>query len=450
MLNKSFEVIISNKIKPFKKTINIDADKSISIRSFIIGSISHNISKIDNALESDDVHSTINCLEKLGTKIIKKNRQYLIYGKGLGSLIAKKNTVLNVGNSGTCARLITGLCSTSPNIQIKIKGDDSLNKRNMSKLIKLMGKFGATFYPKNKVKFPLTLVSSDMPIGINYIAGSSAQLKSAVILAALNSNGVTNITEEKESRNPTENMLLQNPNVIKISRNSKKQNYIKVFGKNYLNPLRISVPGDPSSAAFFTALTLFTPNSFLKMKNVGLNKRRIGFYHLLKKHGAKIQFINVKKISGETVGDIIVRSSSLKPISASEKYYPSTTDEYVILFICAALIKGVSKFKGIADLSNKESSRALEVKKILSQIGIRCKLSKDVMKIYGTQKIENIKKIINVPKLGDHRIAMGTFILSLITGIKSNIKNFETVRTSSPSFLNIVSSLGAKYEIKKK
>ena len=210
----------------------------------------------------------------------------------MGSFTAKKNTVINVGNSGTCARLLTGLCSTSPGIQIKIKGDNSLNKRSMSKLIDLMNKFGANFYPKNKTKFPLTLISSEMPVGITYTSGSSAQLKSAVILAALNSNGITNIFENEKSRNPTENMLLQNYNVLKIKKN---KNHIKVFGKKYLKPLKMIIPGDPSSAAFYTALTLFTPKSSLKIKNVGLNDRRIGFFKILKKHGAKIKFSNIKK-----------------------------------------------------------------------------------------------------------------------------------------------------------
>ena len=450
MLNKKFSLFLSRQIKPFNKIIWVDSDKSISIRSFLIGAISHNISEIKNVLESEDVFSCINCLRKLGVKIDRvKAKHYLIYGKGLGSFYAKKNTVLNCGNSGTAARLLIGLLSTNPDIQVKIKGDHSLNKRNMTKLIDLMSKFGTTFLPKKKTNFPLTLISSEIPIGIEYKAGVSAQLKSAVLLAGLNANGVTNVIEERQSRNHTENMLLQSPSVLKIKKNNKRQNHIKVYGKNYLDPLKINVGGDPSSAAFFTALTLLTPNARLRIKHVGLNLRRIGFYNLLRKHGAKIKFKNLKKINHENVGDIEVRSSKLKAINASSDYFVLAVDEYPILFVIAALTKGVSVFRGIEDLANKESNRIEEMKKILKQVGVKCRSTKNEMKIFGSTNLKKKNNIIKVPNLGDHRICMSTVILSLVTGVKSEIKNFETVRTSSPSFLEIIKSLGGNFEIKK-
>jgi 3-phosphoshikimate 1-carboxyvinyltransferase len=450
MLNKSFTLHVSKQIEPYNKIINVDSDKSISIRSFLIGSISHNISEVKNVLESEDVFSCVDCLKKLGVRIIKvKAKHYQVYGKGLGSLYAKRNAVLDCGNSGTTARLLVGLLSTNPDIQVKIKGDHSLNKRSMAKLINLLTNFGATFLPKNKTTFPLTLVSSAVPIGLEYKAGESAQLKSAAILAGLNSNGVTNIIEEKRSRNHTENMLLKNSNILKIKKNNKKQNHIKVYGKNYLNSLKINVAGDPSSAAFFTALTLLTPQAKLKIKQVGLNPRRIGFYNLLKKHGAKIKFKNVKKNNNEEVGDIEVQSSNLKSIKANSDYYVSSTDEYPILFVIASLSKGTSVFKGLEGLIQKESNRIEEMKKILSQVGVKCITTKNEMKVFGVTKLKKLNTIIKVPNLGDHRICMSAVILSLATGIKAEIKNFETVKTSSPSFLQIIKTLGGKFEIKK-
>ena len=450
MLNKSFSIHVSRSIKPFKKIIQVDSDKAISIRSFLIGAISHNISEVQNVLESEDIFSCIRCLRKLGVKIVKvKAKHYRIYGKGLGSFYTKKNTVLNCGNSGTTARLLVGLLSTNPGIQVKIKGDHSLNKRSMSKLIGLLSNFGATFLPKSKTTFPITLISSEMPIGIKYKAGESAQLKSAAILAGLNANGVTNIIEEKQSRNHTENMLLQNLNVLKIKQNNEGQNHIKVFGKDYLDALKVNVAGDPSSAAFFSALTLLTPHAKLKIKNVGLNQRRVGFYNLLKKHGAKIKFKNIKKINHEEVGDIEVQSSKLKPIKASSDYYVSATDEYPILFVIAALTKGTSIFKGLEGLIQKESNRIEEMKKILNQIGIKCKTTKNEMRVFGGTKLKKTNTVIKVPNLGDHRICMSTFVLSLATGVIAEIKNFETVKTSSPSFLQIIKSLGGNFEVKK-
>jgi len=384
----------------------------------------------------------------LGVKIKKIGlKKYIIHGKGLGSLFAKKNSILNFGNSGTLARLLTGMLTTTPNIEVKMNGDTSLNKRSMKKLIKLMSQFGASFLPKNKYNFPLKLISSEIPVGIKYLAGVSAQLKSAVIFAGLNSNGLTTIIEQKKSRDHTENMLLQNKHLIKIKNNKKK--IINIYGKKYLKPIKINVPNDPSSAAFFTALTLLNKNSSIKIKNVGLNKTRIGFYLLLKKHGAKIKFENLKKENNEIRGNIIVKSSKLKPIKASSKYYVNSTDEYPILFVIASLTKGVSIFNGIGDLANKESNRILEMQKVLRQAGIKTLSSRDKVKIFGLKNINITKKKILVPNLGDHRICMSAFILAILTGIKSKINNFETVFTSSPSFLKIMKSLGAKFEIQK-
>jgi len=444
----SFNLVIKKKIFPFNKIINVDSDKSISIRSFLIGSISHNISSADNVLESEDVLSTINCLKKLGVKIIKKKiGKYLIYGNGLGSLCAKKNTTLNFGNSGTLARLLIGILSTTPNIELNLKGDHSLNKRSMEKLIALMSEFGAFFLPKNKYNFPLKIISSEMPVAIKSKAGVSAQLKSAVILASLNSFGKTEIIEEKRSRDHTENMIFDNSQAIKILNNKKK--LIQIDGKNYLNPINVNVPGDPSSAAFFTTLTLLNQESKIKIKNVCLNPTRTGFYQLLKKQGAKIKFINLKKINNELRGDIIVNSCNLKPIKASKKYYVNSTDEYPILFVIAALVKGVSVFKGIEDLVNKESNRIVEMQKILKQIGVKSISNKNGLKIFGKGMINATNKKIIVPNLGDHRICMSSFILSILTGASTTIKNFDTVFTSSPSFLKIMKTLGAHFEIQK-
>ena len=448
MQSKSFSLVVRKKILSYKKNISVDGDKSISIRGFLIGALSNNVSSTKNVLESEDVISTINCLKKLGVKIIKKSpKNYLIFGKGLGSLNAKKNVVLNFGNSGTLARLIIGILSTTPRITATIKGDKSLNKRNMKELINLMSQFGAFFLPKNKFNFPLKIISSEIPLGINYKAGVSAQLKSAVIFAGLNSYGKTEIIEKEKSRNHTENMLLNNVQAIKIKNKNKK--IILITGKKYLNPININVPGDPSSAAFFTALTLLNPNSLIKIKNIGLNPTRIGFYTLLKKQGAKIKFINLKKENNELRGDILVQSSVLKPIRASKEYYVNSTDEYPVLFIISALIKGTSIFKGIRGLANKESNRIKEMQKILKQIGIKTIATENEIKIFGKGMFNTNNKKIIVPNLGDHRICMSSFILAILTGVQTKIKNFETVFTSSPSFLKIMRSLGAKFEIQK-
>ncbi len=448
MASKKLIINLNSKLPKFNKTIHCDSDKSISIRSFIIGAISNGISTISNALESEDVLASINCLRKLGV-IIKKKKigTYEVYGKGLGSLYCKKKTILNCENSGTLSRLLIGCCATNPNLDIIVKGDSSLNKRSMKELIVLMESFGATFYPKNKNYFPLRLISSEIPLGISYKANESAQLKSACILSALNSYGNSKIIIDKKiasSRDHTENMLSSNSKSLKIKDGRKK--IITIFGKRNLDSFKINVPNDPSSAAFFTALTILNKNSKLKIKNVGLNKTRIGFYELLKKHNAKINFKNLRTRNGEKIGDIYIQSSKLKPIKANRQFYPKTTDEYLILSCCAALTKGVSVFEGIGPLANKESSRAHEMKKILKQVGIKCIVTKDKMKIYGSSKIKSKGKKIILKNIKDHRLFMSSFVLSLITGVKAKLFGFETVFTSSPNFLKIMKFLGARYE----
>ena len=448
MTVKRFNVLIHEKIDKFNETIEVDSDKSISIRSLLISAISRNISSIKNILESDDVKSTIECLKRLGVKITKKNGIYHVKGKGLGSLHAKKNLKLNFGNSGTLARLLIGLLTSTPNIKLHLTGDHSLKKRSMKSLISLMTKFGATFSPKKKINFPFKIISSPFPIGLKYKAGVSAQLKSAVMFAGLNSYGTTEIFKKEKSRDHSERMLLNSNKAIKVLV-KKKNKIIQIYGKKELNNINIKIFGDPSSAAFFTALATLKEGSSLKILNVGINSTRIGFYELLKKFGAKVKFLRIKKINNEKCANIYVKHAKLKPIKASKEYYVKATDEYPILFVLAGLTKGVSTFKGIGDLANKESNRITEMQKILFQVGIKSKLLEGGLKIYGKGLIDASKKKIITKNLGDHRICMSTFILAVLTGAKTKIKNFETVNTSSPSFLKIMKKLGAKFEKKK-
>ena len=448
MAVKSYSVILNKKINEFNKVISVDSDKSISIRAFLIGSISQGISKISNVLLSEDVFSTINCLRKLNCKIVKiSNNQYKIFGKGLGSYYAKKNTLLNLDNSGTGLRLISSIISTTPNIEVNLTGDSSLKKRNMSKLISLLNEFGAETFPKNKIRLPFKLKSSNFPVAIRYIAGNSAQLKSAVILAALNSYGTTTVQESFKTRDHTENLLSKNSKSILFK---NKKNIIKISGKKILNSINIKVPSDPSSAAFFSALCILNQKSRLRLKNVCINPKRLGFYNILKKHGAKVKIINKKRINNEYVGDILVKSSKINSLKTNAAHYLTATDEYPIMFVIAALTKGTSKFLGIGELANKESNRILEMKKILVKTGIKCKSTNNSMTIYGGRNFINKNNFLKINSLNDHRIAMACFILALSTGIKIIINGFETVKTSSPSFLKIIKKLGGTYEIKKK
>ena len=219
-------------------------------------------------------------------------------------------------------------------------------------------------------------------------------------------------------------------------------------GQKNLSSFNLNIPGDPSSAAPFIALTLLTPKSKLLIKNVNCNPTRIGFIKILKRMNANIKIKNLKKKSGELIGDIFIKSSSLKPIHCPKILVPSSIDEFPLLFIIASVVKGVSKFSGIGELRHKESDRIKSIEVGLKQLGIKTKSEKDSLKIFGNPEIKVKKKLIIFPK-DDHRIAMSFFCLGQLIGGNIKINNFETVNTSFNKFLSIMKKIGAEYEIKK-
>jgi 3-phosphoshikimate 1-carboxyvinyltransferase len=446
-MKKKFSVSINKKIEKFNKKIKIPGDKSCSIRAVLLASQCIGISKIKNLLESEDVLNCINALKiSLGVKIIKKNNIYQVCGNGLNSFkVKKKITKIYVGNSGTFARLLFGLLSTYSG-KFYLYGDHSINKRDFTRVIQPLEKIGAFFYPRNKKTLPLIIEGTNIPLAQKHIENKgSAQVKGLILMSALSSPGITTIEEKKISRNHTELFLKKINADIKV-RKLKKGNLISLKGQKNLYGFNYTVSSDPSSAAFLIALTLLTPKSKLIIHNVLCNDTRIFFLKILKNVNANIKINNLRKISGELVGSITVSSSKLRPIIIS-KDIGKFIDELPILFIIAALTKGISKFENVGDLKNKESNRLLECKKILIQAGIKCKITKDSMVIYGKNKIENQNKLILTKTKGDHRICMSSMIFSLVTGIKTKIKNFETVNTSFPGFITLIKNLGGNIVI---
>jgi len=400
-MKKKFSVFLNKKIKRFNKKIKIPGDKSCSIRAILFASQCIGTSKIKNLLESEDVFNCIHALKvSLGVKIIRKNNIYLIYGNGLNSFkIKKKITKIYVGNSGTFARLLMGLLSTYPE-KFYLYGDQSMNRRDFTRVKIPLEKIGATFYPNKKKTLPLTIEGTDIPLAQKHIENrGSAQVKSLILLSALSTPGITNVEEKKISRNHTELFLKEIKAEIRIKK-LKKGNLISLRGQKNLYGFNYSVSSDPSSAAFLIALTLLTPGSKLVIDNVICNETRIYFLKILKKANANIKISNLRKVSGETVGSITVHSSNLKPIVVS-KNIGKIIDELPILFIISALTKGISKFKNIEDLKNKESNRLSESKKILTQAGIKCKITNDAMTIYGNKELNTHNKSIISETKGD-------------------------------------------------
>ena len=443
MRNKLF---INAKNNSFKKTISIDGDKSISIRTLLLGSQAVGKSQIENILFSEDIKNSINCLKKLGIKISLNKKDCSIYGRGLNGFQYKKNIVLDAGNSGTFARLILGLLIKSP-YYIKLIGDKSLSKRDFQRVIFPLQKIGANFKVNNNKTLPLKIIGSNFinPIIYNEKRGS-AQCKSTVMLAALNSPGQT-IIRAKKSRDHTEKIFkyLGIPIIVKKKKNNDE---IKIKGKKIFKSFKYRVPSDPSSCAFFIVLTLLSKNCELKIKNVNVNQTRIGYINILNKMGAKIKIKNLKIRYGERQADIMVKSQpSLKKINCPPRLNSSLIDEFLIIFIAAAKANGVSSFSNLSELNKKESPRLKLGSKLLNHLGIKTKLTKDSIKIFGDPNI-NIKKNISIKNYyKDHRIFMTSVIAAIIFGGKWKIYDVDSYRSSFPSFLDIIKKLGFKFKL---
>jgi 3-phosphoshikimate 1-carboxyvinyltransferase len=429
---------MDKKLPKFVGTINIPGDKSISHRALIIGSQATGIVKVSNLLESADVFSTMNALRKFGVHIIKRGKDYHVYGLVVGGL-REYNGTINCGNSGTTARLMMGLLSTYP-ITINFTGDKSLSKRPMARVINLLREFGANALPENKNTMPFKFLGSYVGLQNDQkLNVPSAQLKSAWCLAALNTKGISTLEERFETRDHTEIMLKYLNANIKVKK-SKNKKIISIFGKTPIDAKDISVPGDISSAAFMIILSLISKNSKVTIKNVLLNPTRTGILDVLKKMKAKIKIKNKKTVCGEIVGDIEAKSSNLKATTVPEKMAPRLIDEYPILFIAACFAKGTSNFKGIEELRVKESDRIKSMEDGLKPLGVKVSSTKSSVKITGNNSFKLNKKI-KIDAKGDHRIAMSFYVLSQVLNKSFKIKDFNYVKTSFPSFTKTINTL---------
>ncbi len=433
---------IKKKIPKFNKILSIEGDKSLSIRWALIASQSNYKSKSFNLLLSEDVINTLKCLRKLGVKVKISKNFCEIHGVGLNGFKYKKNLTLDAGNSGTLGRLIMGLLIHSKNT-IKLRGDQSLSKRDFSRVSEPLTKFGAEFITKLG-KLPIKIKGTEKPIPIFYNeTKGSAQCKSSVMLAALNTLGET-VIKAKKSRDHTELMFksLKLPIMIR-----KKKNYdlIKIKGKNKIPSLNYKIPSDISSSAFFIVLTALSKNSKLKIRNVNINPSRIGIVHILRKMGVRILLLNKKDYKGEKVADIVVESSKkLKAINCPSKLTSATIDEFLLLFLVAAKAQGISYFKNLSELNKKESPRLDWGSKILNEIGVRNIVTKNSIKIYGNPDLQVKNKIIIKKFLKDHRVFMTSVVAALVFGGEWQIHDKDSINTSFPSFLKKINFLGAK------
>ncbi len=433
-------IIIKKKIDPFKNKINVSGDKSLSIRWALLASQAKGKSRAYNILRSLDILSTLNSLKKLGIKV-KLNKNFCeIESKGLNTFKDNKRITLNAGNSGTFARLVLGLLVHHKKT-IKLVGDKSLSKRDFSRVIFPLRKFGAKFKYNSNYKLPINICGTEKPKPIIYHEDKgSAQCKSSIMLAALNTMGETFI-KAKKSRDHTEILFKHLKIPIKIKKN-KEYDLIKIKGQKQFPGFNYNISSDISSSAFFIVLTILSEKSSLIIKNVNINPSRIGIVTILKRMGAKIRFKNKKVYMGEKVADIFIKScKKLNSINCPTFLNSQAIDEFLLIFLVAAKAKGVSHFNDISELNQKESPRLKLGSKILNMMGVKTSLTKSSIKIFGNPELKINHKIEIKNYLKDHRIFMMSIIAALSIGGHWKIHDPDSIKTSFPSFLNLIKKI---------
>ena len=409
-------------------TLQLPGDKSISHRAIMLSAIANGVSYVRNLNDGADLQSTINILKDCGASIQQIDDKIVINGKELHS----PSNNLDCGNSGTTTRLVAGLLS-SQKLTFSLIGDESLSKRPMKRIITPLTAMGCKI-SSNDGLLPLSIDASDGISAIDYdMKVASAQVKSSILFSALGANNVSSINEIIPTRNHSE-IMLKNMGALIESEGSK---IIVHPLKSKLNSIDISVPSDPSSAAFFVALAVINNNSNLKLTNVLLNETRIGFVKVLNKMNCLISKSNESIHNGEKVGDLIISSSNLKAIEVEPEIIPSIIDEVPILAVVAAFANGTTVFKNVEELKYKECDRLKAIIHNLGAFGIKAYEKNNDLFVEGG----NVKKMPKITTFDDHRIAMAFTILSLTSFEKYELDNIQCVDISLPNFFNYLSEV---------
>ncbi|CAM1633915.1 Enolpyruvate transferase domain [Bartonella apihabitans] len=424
--------------------IRIPGDKSISHRSLMFGALASGETRISGLLEGDDVIHTANAMRAMGAKITKDNDVYVIHGTGNGCLLEPEQP-LDFGNAGTGARLTMGLVGTYA-MKTRFIGDASLSKRPMGRILDPLRLMGVQVEASEGDRLPLTLWGAVTPNPITYrVPMASAQVKSAVLLAGLNTPGITTVIEPVMTRDHTEKMLVGFGADLEVETDNDGVRYIHLEGQGELHGQDIIVPGDPSSAAFPIVAALITEGSDITIENVLLNPTRTGLITTLLEMGADISFENKRQTGGEEVADIRVRSSRLKGVKVPKERAPSMIDEYPVLAVAAAFAEGKTVMEGLAELRVKESDRLSAVANGLKKNGVDCEEGKDFLIVTGDPSAKNIGGGTVTTHL-DHRIAMSFLVLGLGAEKPVTIDDKRMIATSFPEFMGLMAKLGAHIE----
>jgi len=434
----------SHRVEAFAGELSLPGDKSISHRALITGASAVGETRIFGLLEGRDVIATANALRFLGV-VIEKNYDgsWSVFGRGVGGL-SESPTILDMGNSGTGARLLIGLVAAHPFNTI-FSGDTSLRTRPMERVMAPLRHMGAVFTARSCARLPLAVCGSDLLCPVTEkLDIASAQVKSAILLAGLNTRGQTTVIEPLPTRDHTENILAAFGAEISIEANDQAK-AITLTGQPEILAREIKIPGDISSAAFPLVAALITPGARITIENVGLNPLRTGLLDTLVEMGAKIKITNNRTATGETVGDISAKFSSLQGIRVPLERVPRMIDEYPILAVAAACAEGITVFEGVSELRLKESDRLSAIVEGLTVCQVKVQETEDSLTIIGEGK----------PPLGggyiatnlDHRIAMAFLVLGMATAKSITVDDSSAIDTSFPGFEKFMNGLGADLRV---
>lgn len=442
----------STKASPLTGDITVPGDKSISHRALLLGAVAVGETRIRGLLEGEDVLATAAAMRALGADISRtpgepEDAVWTVRGRGVGGLTEPEG-VLDMGNSGTAVRLLMGLVSTSP-FTTFFTGDASLTKRPMKRVMDPLSEMGPTFNASEGGTLPLAVNGTRQPMPISYVLPvASAQVKSAILLAGLNTPGKTTVIEPEPTRDHSEKMLTHFGAEVEVQDMEDGSRVVTLTGQPELKGSDIVVPGDISSAAFPIVAALLVPGSKVSIKNVGMNPLRAGVVVTLKEMGADIKVLNERIEGGEPVADLEVVHGPLKGIDVPAERAPAQIDEYPILAVAAACAEGTTRMTGLAELRVKESDRLAVMAAGLRACGVDLEETEDSLIVHGkgSPPVGLAKGAEPIAVELDHRIAMSFLVLGMVSDCPVSVDDAAPIDTSFPAFRDLMNGLGGNIE----
>ncbi len=432
--------LISSRARPLTGTLRVPGDKSVSHRSLILGGLSVGETAIDGLLEGEDVLATAQAMRAFGATVDHLGPgRWRVVGRGVGGLDEPAD-VIDCGNSGTGIRLLMGAAAGQP-ITTFFTGDGSLRRRPMGRVATPLAQMGVRFVSRENGRPPLAVTGPQTLMPITYtLPVASAQVKSAILLAGLSAPGETTVIEPKPTRDHTETMLRHFGAEVRVH-DAEGGRHITVVGEPELTGKPVSVPADPSSAAFPAVAALLVEGSEITLPGVGTNPLRFGLFETLLEMGADIQLTNRRMAAGEPVADLVVRHSRLKAIEVPPERAPSMIDEYPILAVAAAHAEGTTVMRGLDELRVKESDRLTATAEGLAACGVRVAVDGDDLSVHGAGN--GVPGSATIPVDLDHRIAMAFLVLGMAAQEAVAIDDEAAIATSFPGFRELMNGAGA-------